>query len=96
LCFVFCSLFGIGVIFPATQAGVSQSFKRNIGLLSGLFYSIEMLFGAICSYILSFFGSATWSVTSALMLVLAFCIVFLTISDRCFSLYFQNKQFKNI
>lgn len=94
LFFIFCSLFGIGIIFPATQAGVTQSFKRNIGLLSGLFYSIEMLFGAICSYILSIFGSATWLVTSALMLVLAFCIVFLTISDRCFSLYFQSKKFK--
>lgn len=96
LFFIFCSLFGIGVIFPATQAGVTQSFKRNIGLLSGLFYSIEMLFGAICSYILSIFGSATWIVTSALMVALAFCIVLLTISDKCFSLYFQSKKFKNI
>jgi DHA1 family bicyclomycin/chloramphenicol resistance-like MFS transporter len=64
---VFLSLFGVGVIFPATQAGVTRSFKSNIGLISGLFYSVEMMFGAFASFMLSSFSSASWISTSVLM-----------------------------
>jgi DHA1 family bicyclomycin/chloramphenicol resistance-like MFS transporter len=65
---VFLSLFGVGVIFPATQAGVTRSFKSDIGLISGLFYSVEMMFGAFASFILSKFSDASWVSSSLLML----------------------------
>lgn len=66
--YVFFSLFGVGVIFPATQAGVTRSFKSDIGLISGLFYSVEMMFGAFASFILSRFSDASWISSSLLML----------------------------
>lgn len=81
LIFVFFALFGIGIIFPAAQAGVIRPFKNNIGLISGLFYSIEMFFGAVCGYILSFIGDVTWSSTSLIMLAAATGIVLLCIWD---------------
>lgn len=65
---VFLSLFGVGVIFPATQAGVTSSFKEDIGLISGLFYSVEMMFGALASFILSNYPDGSWVPTSLLML----------------------------
>lgn len=64
---VFIALFGVGVIFPATQAGVTRSFNADIGLISGLFYSVEMMFGAIASFILSRFPDPSWMATSLLM-----------------------------
>jgi MFS transporter, DHA1 family, multidrug resistance protein len=82
LVFILTSLFGVGVIFPATQAGVTSSFNRDIGLISGLFYSIEMLFGAICSYILSNASGVTWLTTSLVMFFSAVILFFLTVRDR--------------
>jgi len=79
---IFLSLFGVGVIFPATQAGVTRSFKTDIGLISGLFYSVEMMFGAFASFILSSFSSASWISTSLLMLCGAVMIVTLACLDR--------------
>lgn len=84
LIFVFFALFGIGIIFPATQAGVMKPFKSNIGLISGLFYSIEMLFGAICGLILSYVGVISWALTSFIMLFAASCIVLLSLADKCY------------
>jgi len=81
LIFVFFALFGIGIIFPAAQAGVTGPFKDNIGLISGLFYSIEMFFGAICGYILSSIGNVTWISMSLIMLAAATGIVLLCIFD---------------
>ena len=81
LIFVFFALFGIGIIFPAAQAGVTRPFKDNIGLISGLFYSIEMFFGAICGYILSSIGDVTWISMSLIMLSASTGIVLLCICD---------------
>ncbi len=82
LLFAFFALFGIGIIFPVAQAGVTRPFKNNIGLISGLFYSTEMFFGAICGYILSCIGITTWSVTTLAMLIIAACIVILSAIDK--------------
>ena len=82
LTLVFFALFGIGIIFPAAQAGVTRPFKNSIGLISGLFYATEMFFGAICGYILSAIGNATWISTSLIMLIAATGIVLLCIFDR--------------
>ncbi len=79
---IFLALFGVGIIFPATQAGVTRSFKTDIGLISGLFYSVEMMFGAFASFILSSFSSASWVSTSLLMLCGALMIVAITCLDR--------------
>lgn len=81
LLFVFFALFGIGIIFPAAQAGVTRSFKNNIGLISGLFYSIEMFFGAVCGYMLSIIGDVTWISTSLIMLIAATGIILFCIFD---------------
>jgi MFS transporter, DHA1 family, multidrug resistance protein len=82
LIFIFFALFGIGIIFPAAQAGVTRPFKNNIGLISGLFYSIEMFFGAVCGYIISSIGDVTWISTSLIMLSAATGIILLCICDR--------------
>jgi DHA1 family bicyclomycin/chloramphenicol resistance-like MFS transporter len=79
---IFLSLFGVGVIFPATQAGVTRSFQTDIGLISGLFYSVEMMFGAFASFILSTFSSPSWILTSLLMLCGAIAIFTLSCLDR--------------
>lgn len=79
---VFLSLFGVGIIFPATQAGVTRSFNSDIGLISGLFYSVEMMFGAFASFILSNFSGASWISTSLMMLSGAVVIVTLSCFDR--------------
>jgi DHA1 family bicyclomycin/chloramphenicol resistance-like MFS transporter len=78
---VFSSLFGIGVVFPATQAGVARSYNDNIGLISGIFYSTEMLFGAIFGFVLSRIGSPSWESTSLTMLIASICIVALCFFD---------------
>jgi DHA1 family bicyclomycin/chloramphenicol resistance-like MFS transporter len=82
LLFVFFALFGIGIIFPAAQAGVTGPFKNNIGIISGLFYSIEMFFGAVCGYVLSIIGDVTWMSTSLIMLIAASGIILFCIYDR--------------
>jgi DHA1 family bicyclomycin/chloramphenicol resistance-like MFS transporter len=79
---VFLSLFGVGVIFPATQAGVTRSFKSDIGLIAGLFYSVEMMFGAFASFILSSFSSTSWISTSLLMFCGAIAIYTLSCLGR--------------
>ena len=49
-------MMGVGGIFPACQAGVMQPpFTRIAGTASGLFFFIQMMFGAICGLILSNF-----------------------------------------
>jgi DHA1 family bicyclomycin/chloramphenicol resistance-like MFS transporter len=79
---VFLSLFGVGVIFPSTQAGVTRSFKSDIGLISGLFYSVEMMFGAFASFILSKFSDTSWASSSLLMLSGGASIFALSCLDR--------------
>lgn len=93
---IFLSLFGVGVIFPATQAGVTRPFKTGIGLISGLFYSVEMMFGAFASFILSSFSNATWVSTSLLMLCGAVMIVTLTCLDRFSSLRIIGSRTKGV
>lgn len=94
LTLVFFALFGIGIIFPATQAGVMRPFQNNIGLISGLFYSIEMLFGAIFGLILLFIGFTSWTLISFIMLMAASCIVLLSYWDKCYSENHDSAIFK--
>ena len=96
LLFAFFALFGIGIIFPAAQAGVTRPFKNNIGLISGLFYSTEMFFGAICGYILSCIGNTTWVLTSLAMLMIAVCIVILSALDKWHGKNNQMVMFKTL
>lgn len=94
LFFVFLALFGIGIIFPATQAGVTLPFKKDIGLISGVFYSTEMLFGAICGYALSCMSVINWQGSSLLMLVAAIGILCLLALDKSLLKVFQTKTLK--
>ncbi|KWU61036.1 multidrug transporter [Bacillus mycoides] len=48
-------MIGVGGIFPACQAAVMQPFTHIAGTASGLFFFIQMIFGAICGLILSSF-----------------------------------------
>lgn len=91
---VFLALFGVGIIFPATQAGVTRSFTTNIGLISGLFYSVEMMFGAICSFILSRLSEPSWTSTAFLMLCCAFIILALSTFDKYLRSGFANHWIK--
>ena len=96
LFFVFSALFGIGIIFPATQASVTIPFKKDIGLISGVFYSTEMFFGAICGYVLSCMGVINWQRSSLVMLVAAICILFLLVLDKSLPKLFQKKIFEKV
>lgn len=91
LLLVFFSLFGIGIIFPATQSGVTSPFKSHIGFISSLFYSTEMFFGAVCGYILSCMGAVNWITTSLIMLMAAIGIVLISLLDKCYSLSLSSK-----
>ncbi len=91
---VFLSLFGVGIIFPATQAGVTRSFKSDIGLISGLFYSVEMMFGAFASFILSNFSNASWVSTSLLMLTGGIAIFALSYLNRPSEFKFVDGRIK--
>ncbi|QGQ45693.1 multidrug effflux MFS transporter [Metabacillus sediminilitoris] len=48
-------MMGVGGIFPACQAAVMRPFTHIAGTASGLFFFIQMIFGAICGLILSSF-----------------------------------------
>ena len=91
LALVFCALFGIGMIFPTTQAGVTKPFKKHFGQISGLFYSTEMFFGAICGYVLSLSGATTWEMTSLVMLISAACIFLLAKFDKLYGFHFRGQ-----
>lgn len=93
---VVLSLFGVGIIFPATQAGVTRSFKVDIGLISGLFYSVEMMFGAFASFILSNFARTSWVSTSLLMLCGAVAITTLACLDKFSNLRLIGRQRKSL
>ncbi len=95
LTLIFFALFGIGIIFPATQAAVMKPFKNNIGLISGLFYSIEMLFGAIFGLILSYIDFPSWALISFIMLVAATCIVLLSYWDNCYNQNHDSEIFNS-
>jgi MFS transporter, DHA1 family, multidrug resistance protein len=92
---VFLALLGVGIIFPATQAGVTESFKNNLGLISGLFYSTEMMFGAICAFILSRSDAVNWQTTSLIMFISSLFIVFICIlhSSLVTNLFKSNSKF---
>jgi hypothetical protein len=93
---IFLSLFGVGIIFPATQAGVTRSFNSDIGLISGLFYSIEMMFGTFASFILSNLSKASWVSTSLLMLCAAVAIIALSCLDRFSSFRLIGRSAKRL
>ena len=84
LLLVFSALFGIGIIFPATQAGVTSHFKDSFGLISGLFYSTEMLFGGVFAYSLSKIGAVSWGSISIVMLLAAIAIVVVIFWNRVY------------
>lgn len=96
LIFVFIALFGIGIMFPAAQAGVTRPFKNNIGLISGLFYAIEMFFGAICGYALSVIGDIAWISTSLIMLIAATSILLLCLFDKWYEVCRQLFRLKSL
>ncbi|PDZ09014.1 Bcr/CflA family drug resistance efflux transporter [Bacillus pseudomycoides] len=48
-------MIGVGGIFPACQAAVMHPFVHIAGTASGLFFFIQMIFGAICGLILGSF-----------------------------------------
>lgn len=49
--FIFLYIGGIGLIIPNCQAGAISDFKVAIGTISSLFYFVEMVFGAIFSFL---------------------------------------------
>ena len=72
------SLAGVGVIFPTTQAAVMRPFSKNVGLVAGLFYAIEMLFGALTSWTLGAFRDST-PLPMALVMATSAFLLFVTV-----------------
>ncbi|WP_186646513.1 multidrug effflux MFS transporter [Fluviispira vulneris] len=50
-------MFGIGIIFPLTQVGMMDLFPKMLGIASGLFFFIEIMFGVFAGYISGSFKS---------------------------------------
>lgn len=48
---MFIVMMGVGIIIPCTQGAVMQPFPNMAGTASGLFFFIQMLFGAVCGLI---------------------------------------------
>lgn len=71
-------MMGVGIIIPCTQAAVMQPFSSMAGTASGLFFFIQMTFGAICGFIIqtikvnSAAPMAFIILTSSLLLLISF------------------------
>ncbi|WP_161597655.1 multidrug effflux MFS transporter [Fluviispira multicolorata] len=71
-------MFGIGIIFPLTQVGMMDIFPKMLGIASGLFFFIEIMFGVFAGYISGSFKSenqlpmASVMFVSCLLLILSY------------------------
>ncbi len=68
--FIFLYIGAIGLIMPNCQAGAISDFKTSIGTISSLFYFIEMMFGAIFSFLVGhiFNGNFLLSVSTLMFI----------------------------
>ncbi|WP_078412027.1 MFS transporter [Priestia abyssalis] len=80
-------MMGVGGIFPACQAAVMQPFTHIAGTASGLFFFIQMIFGAICGLILSSFH-----IDSQAPMVLTIVVSCLLLSLSSYLLPPQNRD----
>lgn len=78
LLLVAISLGGVGVIFPTTQAAVMRPFSNNVGLVAGLFYAMEMLFGALTSWVLGLMRDST-PLPMAMVMAVSALLMFLIV-----------------
>lgn len=68
-------MIGIGIIIPCTQRAVTQPFPNLVGTVSGLFFFIEMLLGALGGFITRFFN-ANAALSLALFVLFVSIILF--------------------
>jgi DHA1 family bicyclomycin/chloramphenicol resistance-like MFS transporter len=73
------ALAGVGVIFPTTQAAVMRPFPSNVGLVAGMFYAMEMFFGALTSLILGHVSSTTSALSMTVVMFGAALLMFLVV-----------------
>ncbi len=73
-------LAGVGLIMPNCQAGAFLNFKENLGVISGLFYFIEMIaatiYGLIINHMPYSFNTMVWLLVSP-VIFLCFTYLFL-------------------
>lgn len=67
---------GVGIIIPCTQGAVMQPFPNIAGIVSGLFFFIQMAFGGICGLILQSFEKNALSVMCLMILISSIVLVF--------------------
>ncbi len=68
---------GVGIIIPCTQAAVMQPFPQIAGTASGLFFFIQMAFGAICGLIMQTFNNIT-PAPMIILMVIASMLLFIS------------------
>ncbi|EIT83709.1 transporter protein [Fictibacillus macauensis ZFHKF-1] len=69
-------MIGIGGIFPACQSAVMEPFREQVGVASGLFFFIQMMFGSVCGLLL---GSFQLHSSLGMVGMIASCCVLLVI-----------------
>ncbi|MBN2910329.1 multidrug effflux MFS transporter [Polycladomyces sp. WAk] len=70
-------MIGVGAIFPACHAAVMRPFPAIVGTASGLFFFIQMISGALCSFIVDQFeGRTQLPMVSAILL--SSCLLFVS------------------
>ncbi len=86
---VFLYIGAIGLVMPNCQAGAIADFKTSIGTISSLFYFIEMMFGAIFSFLVGhlFHGNFLLSVSTLMFVSGVLMLLFLWfLSKKDFSI----------
>ena len=81
--FIFFYIGGIGLIMPNCQAGAISDFKTAIGTISSLFYFIEMVFGAIFSFLVGHLFKANLLLSVAMLMFIAGILMLVSLWFLC-------------
>jgi MFS transporter, DHA1 family, multidrug resistance protein len=94
--FIFLYIGGIGLIMPNCQAGAISDFKAAIGTISSLFYFVEMVFGAIFSFLVGHLFKTNLLLSVAMLMFTAGVLMLVSLwflgERRLPSLFFFQKK----
>jgi DHA1 family bicyclomycin/chloramphenicol resistance-like MFS transporter len=80
---IFLYIGGIGLIMPNCQAGAISDFKTAIGTISSLFYFIEMMFGAIFSFLVGHLFKTNLLLSVATLMFMAGILMLMSLWVLC-------------
>jgi len=73
-------LMSVGVIFPLTQAEVVRPYKNQVGAVSGLFYCIEMVFGAATGWLVGTYSDSPLEVLGLIFSVSSLAVLLISLA----------------